>query len=746
MRRIKHIHFVGIGGAGMCGIAEVLKNQGYKVSGSDIKASKTTVQLEENGIKVFIGHAEDNIKGANVLVVSTAIDPENLEVKAAIENRIPVVRRAEMLGELMRYRHGIAVAGTHGKTTTTSLVTCMLAEENMDPTYVIGGLLNRTGVNAALGASRFIVAEADESDASFLHLEPMAAIVTNIDADHMDTYGGSFDVLKDTFVKFLQKMPFYGLAVVCGDDANIREIMPRIGRPVVTYGFNEDNDIRAIDIDQTGMQSSFTVLRKGREPLRLTINLPGLHNILNALAAIGIATDEGVSDAAIARALESFSGVGRRFQVQGEYPLDEGTVKLVDDYGHHPKEVEATIKAARASHPDRRLVMMFQPHRFSRTRDCFDDFVDVLSQVDQLLLLEVYPAGEKPIVGADSRSLARSIRLRGEVEPILIDPVEGNLAERDTKSDLNVSNASKFGKVAVLLGGKSAEREVSLDSGKAVLEALLRSGVNAEAFDPQERSVTELVDYDRAFIVLHGRGGEDGQIQGALEWMNVPYTGTGVQGSAIGMDKVKTKQIWQGSDLPTAPYRIISKDSDLNEVIESLGLPLIIKPVHEGSSVGMSKVEKAEDLIAAIEKATVHDAVVMAEKWITGREYTISFLNGLPLPVIRLQPPADVAFYDYEAKYNRNDVEYGIPCGLSEAEEKNLQALCLRAFQAVGASGWGRIDAMLDEQGNFWLLEVNTVPGMTSHSLVPKAAKAVGYSFDELCVAILAQTLTEQAH
>ncbi|MFN3072895.1 UDP-N-acetylmuramate--L-alanine ligase [Acinetobacter sp. TY2] len=427
MRRIKHIHFVGIGGAGMCGIAEVLKNQGYKVSGSDIKASKTTAQLEENGIKVHIGHHADNILGANVLVVSTAIDPENLEVKAAIEARTPVVRRAEMLGELMRYRHGIAVAGTHGKTTTTSLVTCMLAEENMDPTYVIGGLLNRTGVNAALGASRYIVAEADESDASFLHLEPMAAIVTNIDADHMDTYGGSFDVLKDTFIKFLQKMPFYGLAVVCGDDANIREIMPRIGRPVLTYGFNEDNDIRAVDVDQTGMQSSFTVLRKGREPLRLTINMPGLHNILNALAAIGIATDEGVSDVAIARALESFSGVGRRFQVQGEYELGEGTVKLVDDYGHHPKEVEATIKAARASHPDRRLVMMFQPHRFSRTRDCFDDFVDVLSQVDQLLLLEVYSAGEKPIVGADSRSLARSIRLRGEVEPILIDPVEGNL-------------------------------------------------------------------------------------------------------------------------------------------------------------------------------------------------------------------------------------------------------------------------------------------------------------------------------
>ncbi|QCS13431.1 UDP-N-acetylmuramate--L-alanine ligase [Acinetobacter radioresistens] len=427
MRRIKQIHFVGIGGAGMCGIAEVLKNQGYCVSGSDIKASKTTAQLEENGIEVFIGHAADNIKDASVLVVSTAIDPENPEVKAAIEQRIPVVRRAEMLGELMRYRHGIAVAGTHGKTTTTSLLTCMLAEEGMDPTYVIGGLLNRTGVNAALGASRYIVAEADESDASFLHLEPMAAIVTNIDADHMDTYGGSFDVLKDTFIQFLHKLPFYGLAVVCGDDANIREIMPRIARPLLTYGFNPDNDIRAVNVEQDGMRSHFTVLRKDREPLRLTINQPGLHNVLNALAAIGVATDEGVSDAAIGRALEGFSGVGRRFQVQGEFGLEQGTVKLVDDYGHHPKEVEATIKAARQSHPDRRLVMMFQPHRFSRTRDCFDDFVDVLSQVDQLLLLEVYPAGEKPIVGADSRSLARSIRLRGEVEPILIDPVEGNL-------------------------------------------------------------------------------------------------------------------------------------------------------------------------------------------------------------------------------------------------------------------------------------------------------------------------------
>ena len=427
MRRIRHIHFVGIGGAGMCGIAEVLKNQGYDISGSDLKPSKTTERLNEQGITVHFGHQASNIEGADVLVVSTAIDRENPEIRQAISQRIPVVRRAEMLGELMRYRHGIAVAGTHGKTTTTSLLTCMLAEENLDPTYVIGGLLNRSGVNAALGASRYLVAEADESDASFLYLQPMAAIVTNIDADHMETYGGSFEKLKDTFIQFLHNLPFYGLAVVCGDDAVIRELLPRIGRPVLTYGFEDENDIRAVDVEQSGMQTHFTVLRKEREPLRLTINQPGLHNVLNALAAIGVATDEGVSDAAISRALEGFSGVGRRFQIQGEFAQQDGNIKLVDDYGHHPKEVEATIKAARQSHPDRRLVMLFQPHRFTRTRDCFEDFVDVLSQVDVLLLLEVYPAGEKPIVGADSRSLARSLRLRGQVEPILVDPVESQL-------------------------------------------------------------------------------------------------------------------------------------------------------------------------------------------------------------------------------------------------------------------------------------------------------------------------------
>ncbi len=421
MRRIETIHFVGIGGAGMCGIAEVLANQGYKVTGSDIKASAVTERLVSLGVIVYIGHNASNIDNADVVVVSSAIDKTNPEIQAALAARLPVVRRADMLGELMRYRHSIAVAGAHGKTTTTSMLTMMLTEAGLDPTYVIGGKLNASGKNAALGQSRYLVAEADESDASFLSLRPMAAIVTNIDEDHMDTYEGSFEKLKQAYIQFLQNMPFYGLAAVCGDDEVLFGMIDAIARPVLTFGLKEHNDVRAVDLVVDGAKTHFTVLRKDREPLSLTLNVPGEHNVYNALAAITLATDEGVDDAAIIRALEKFAGVGRRFEKQAQVAIDDGDVLLIDDYGHHPTEVAATIKAARQSYPDRRLVLMFQPHRYSRTRDCFDDFVDVLSGVDELLLLDVYAAGEAPIVGADTKALARSIRHRGQVEPTLVD-------------------------------------------------------------------------------------------------------------------------------------------------------------------------------------------------------------------------------------------------------------------------------------------------------------------------------------
>ncbi|MDO3388390.1 UDP-N-acetylmuramate--L-alanine ligase [Gilvimarinus sp. SDUM040013] len=426
MRRIRRIHFIGIGGAGMSGIAEVLINQGYDISGSDLKESSVTQRLQTMGATIFIGHSAENIAQADVVVNSSAVDERNPEMIAARDNRTPVVRRAEMLAELMRYRHGIAVAGTHGKTTTTSLMASVLDAAGRHPTFIIGGLVNSTGSNAQLGESRYLVAEADESDASFLHLQPMVAVVTNIDADHMDTYDGDFSRLKQTFVEFLHNLPFYGLAVVCGDDPVVMEVLPDVSRAIVTYGFSEQCDLRAINIQQEKMRSRFEVVGAGiSQSMAVQINIPGEHNVLNALAVIAVALDEGVSQEAIVAGLKNFAGVGRRFQVYGNYPVAAGDAMLVDDYGHHPREVAATIKAIRDGWPERRLVMVYQPHRYSRTRDLFEDFVEVLSGVDALILLEVYSAGEEPVPGADGRNLCRSIRNRGLVDPIFVEGVDG---------------------------------------------------------------------------------------------------------------------------------------------------------------------------------------------------------------------------------------------------------------------------------------------------------------------------------
>ncbi len=425
MRRIRRIHFIGIGGSGMCGIAEVLLNLGYSVSGSDLADNAGTQRLRAKGAEIARGHAAQNVSGADVVVHSSAIGNDNPELAAAREQRIPVIRRAEMLAELMRYRHGIAVAGTHGKTTTTSLLANVLAESGKAPTFVIGGRVNSTGANAQLGKSRYLVAEADESDASFLHLQPMVAVITNIDADHMENYDFDFGKLKRSFVEFLHNLPFYGLAVLCIDDPVVREILPLVGRPVLTYGVAEDADFRIADVSLHGLGSRFLVHRpEGRDALALSLNIPGAHNVLNAAAVVAVATDEGIADAAIERGLAGFQGVGRRFEVYGEYPLSEGTAMLVDDYGHHPREIDATIKAVRAGWPERRLVVIFQPHRYSRTRDLYEDFVQVLSGCDALVLLPIYSAGEDEIPGVDSRRLCGSIRQRGLVDPIFADSID----------------------------------------------------------------------------------------------------------------------------------------------------------------------------------------------------------------------------------------------------------------------------------------------------------------------------------
>jgi len=442
--KVRHIHFVGIGGAGMSGIAEVLANLGYQVSGSDLAENSVTRRLKGLGIKVGYQHSSANINGADAVVVSSAVQADNPEVVAARENRIPVVPRALMLAELMRLKQGVAIAGTHGKTTTTSLVASVLAEAGLDPTFVIGGRLNAAGSNARLGAGDFIVVEADESDASFLHLQPVIAVVTNIDADHMDTYEQDFARLKQAFAQFLQNLPFYGAAVLCADDPNVREILPQVTKPVLTYGTGEGASVRAEAIAHDGGRMRFRALRKDAKPLEVVLNLPGRHNVLNALAAIAVGTEIQVPDEAILKALRDFHGVGRRFQNYGEI---DAKFTLIDDYGHHPAEMAATLEAARGAFPGRRLVLAFQPHRYTRTRDLFEDFVRVLSSVDVLLLAEVYPAGEAPIVAADGRSLARALRVAGKVEPIFVEDM--------TEMPQAIRHAAQPGDVVITMGAGS---------------------------------------------------------------------------------------------------------------------------------------------------------------------------------------------------------------------------------------------------------------------------------------------------
>lgn len=426
MRRIRRIHFVGIGGAGMSGIAEVLHNLGYVVSGSDLKRSATVQRLIDLGIHVYIGHKEQNSHRADVVVVSTAIQPDNPEVASAHARRIPVVPRAQMLSELMRFKYGITVAGTHGKTTTTSLLATIFAEAELKPTFVVGGKVNSAGANARLGEGRYFIAEADESDASFLHLTPMITVVTNIDADHMHTYHNDFSELKNTFLRFIQRLPFYGLAVMCVDDPQIKSILPQITCSLTTYGFSEEADYRAINFLQNGLQSEFTVLygKEHSKSFRVKLNLAGAHNVKNALAAIAVALDCGVSISSIKRALAKFAGVGRRCQQYGEVTIKGKTIQLIDDYGHHPEEIRVTYEALKEAFPNRRVILAFQPHRYTRTQELFDDFAEVLSKVDLLLLFEVYSAGESAIPNIDSKALSRSIRQRGRIDPIYIKDID----------------------------------------------------------------------------------------------------------------------------------------------------------------------------------------------------------------------------------------------------------------------------------------------------------------------------------
>ena len=788
---VNHLHFVGIGGAGMSGIAEVLLNLGYVVSGSDIAASPVTERLQSLGARISLGHDKKNIRGADAVIVSSAVKADNPEVTAARELDIPVVPRAVMLAELMRLRRGIAIAGAHGKTTTTSLTASLLAAGGLDPTFVIGGKLNSAGANARLGTGEFLVAEADESDASFLNLTPVIAAVTNIDEDHMDTYGHDFEKLKSAFVDFLGRLPFYGVAVLCMDDDNVRSIRPRVTKPVIGYGLSHDATVRAIDVTADGTRMRFTVLRPDHPPLPVVLNLPGVHNVRNALAAVAIATLAGVKDEDIKRGLAEFKGVGRRFAQWGDIPIQDadgritGTFTLIDDYGHHPHEMAATLAAVRGAWPGRRIVVAFQPHRYSRTRDCFNDFVKVLEDVDGVVLANVYPAGEAPIPGADSHHLAEAIKASGRSEPVvadvdqvpdavrsLVEPGDvvvtmgAQLAVR-RRNSLVVSDGIKnrslqmtqaeeprLERVVVLEGGISSEREVSLLSGRGVKEALASKGLEVESWDPAVDSVGGLEEgaYDAAFIALHGTLGEDGSVQGLLNCIGLPYTGPGVTASAIAMDKELTKNIWRANGISVpAGVRLTAaaSDAELERAIAEFGADgVVVKPGHDGSSIGVTKIDRdalsLHSLRAALNAAAERDALeVLVEEYIHGREFTVAILDGKALPVIEICAPE--GSYDFQNKYYTDVVRYECPAKLPEASAKALAAACEKAFAVLGCRGWSRVDALERADGTFALLEINTSPGMTPHSLVPMAARAVGLSYADLCLRVLGLARTDIA-
>lgn len=787
MRRVRRIHLIGIGGSGMCGIAEVLFQRGYEVSGSDAQASSVTRRLAFLGIRVFDGHAASYVQGADLVVVSTAIGDDNPELCHAHSCGIAVVPRAQMLAEIMRQGRSIVVAGTHGKTTTTSLLAAVLRQGDLDPTCIVGGRASVSGSHAQAGSSRYFVAEADESDASFLCLQPSLAIVTNIDVDHMATYSGSFAFLQEAFVDFLHKLPPDGLAVLCIDDPVIRQLLPRINRRVITYGLSADADYRATHIGQQGATGHFVLERQGLAPVPVSLALPGEHNVLNALAVFATAAQEAVADETIGAALEGFEGVDRRFQLHQLPRPGGGEVLVVDDYGHHPREVAAAVDTVRKGWPDRRLVMVYQPHRYSRTRDLFTDFVEVLSDVDVLVLVDVYPAGEEKIEGAGSDNLCKAIDSRGKMRPVLapslavaaqwlddllvqddvlmvqgagdVDCLIPMLKERGGKSgaptekgrqsmsgsrDMNrkKKKIADLGLVAILCGGHSRESHISLESGARTFEAFKALGMNVVLVDISEDLPGQLkrIKPARAFLALHGGEGEDGTVQALLNFLRIPYTGSGVAASALAMDKYRSKLIWNSLGLATPAFCTADAGTDLERL--EFPLPAFVKPNAEGSSLFAFPVRTKEELKAAVPRVLEHARTAIIETMVEGREFVVGILNDKPLPAIHLE--FDQPFFDYEAKYLSDQTRYNIPSGLSAEKEAEIQQLAFDAFAALGCRSWGRVDLMQDRQGKFWLLEVNTLPGLTTHSLVPMAAGALGYEFDDLLLELLWHTEREE--
>ena len=766
LKGIQNIHFVGIGGAGMSPLAKILLLLGYNVSGSDQGTSPIIEELVRFGARVWTdGQRAENVRGADAIVVSTAIPYDNPEVIAAWDLRIPKLHRSDINAALVNEYDGIAVAGSHGKTTTTSMIGVTLDRVGVSPTIIVGGEVPDLGTNAKLGTSRYLVSEADESDGSFLKLRPHVAVVTNVEDDHMDHYG-TMEKIIDAFRTFIEQVDEDGTAILCFENEILRKLAAETKRRVISYAIDTEADYRAADIEAHGSIISFTVFERGAELGRISLNIPGRHNVLNALACIAVARLADVSFAQIQDALAGFHGAKRRFQTKGK----ERGIWVVDDYAHHPTEIAVTLTAARATNP-KRLICVFQPHRYSRTNLLRTEFGACFAAADLLLLTDVYAAGEAPIPGVSGETLMEEVAKQTGQDAVYLPEradLERYLAQHVRAGDLVITmgagNIMEVGEtlveqlkngtagtgerpIVVVMGGPSTEAEVSRRSGTAILEALRSKDYPAVGMELVPTTFAEEIQKLNPAIVfnaLHGKYGEDGILQGTLDMLGIPYTGSGVRAAALTMDKLTAKRIFRAEGIRTPRFLCIragEHDANIAERIRTeFGLPVVVKAPEQGSSIGVYIITRAEDLQSAIDEAFSYGSEVLIEEFIRGRELTV-VVWGTPtdaeaLPVIEITTTS--GRYDYASKYTPGASAHIVPAELSAECTAAVQDLAVRAFCACGCTGVARLDVMLGEEGEPYAIEVNAVPGMTATSLVPDAARAVGIEFPELCEKILA--------
>lgn len=763
-------HFIGVGGAGMSAIAYVLLKKGYRVSGSDLHASEATARLSSCGAAIFMGHAAANLYDVGAVVLSSAIRPDNPELIEARLRGLPIYHRADVLAALLNQCDGIAVAGSHGKTTTTSMIAYLLEKAGLDPNVLIGGDLEAIGGNAKVGESSYLVAEADESDGSFLKFTPQIAVVTNIENDHMDHYGNETEIRK-AFVQFINQVKPGGFAVLGLDSPAVKMVVAKIKTPYISYALNGDAEYTARNIVTRGTETTFEVWRWGELQGTMSIGVPGRHNVMNCLACVAVGIYLGITFGQIASIMPGFGGAKRRFQTKGK----ESGIWVVDDYGHHPTEVLTTLHGAKAATTGR-VVCVFQPHRFSRTQLLAHEFGTAFSPADVLVLTDIYSAGEDPIEGISGETIVREVqRQTGQLVyycpdaaaleecilpllrsgDLLITMGAGNIfqtgeriVERLTKKSLEAINMQRK-KIGVVMGGPSAEREVSMNTGNAIVAALREKDYDVVGIDlDPPRFVEQLREngVEIVFNAIHGLFGEDGRLQGALELLGIPYTGSGVLASAVAMDKGMSKRLFVSTNIPTPRYQLLKRDQGmgpdvLQQVLDEFEPPFVVKPSTQGSTIGLTIVQEAEELAAALEKAFSYDTEVLVEEFIDGTELTVGILGGSSpeaLPVIEIVPYSGV--YDYHAKYTKGATEYFVPARIDAETARLTKEVAIEAFKILGCSGVARVDVRLDPSNHPYVLEVNTIPGMTGTSLVPKAAAAAGMSFPELCERILLMT------